>query len=215
MKKHRAAVFDMDGVIVDSAPLHRRAWQVVLRKHDIPFAEEKFRRFFNARDAAVAPRLIGVMSDEETACLVDEKSVVFQQLIRTEGRPVRGVIEFIEKLQKLQVLTALASLARPEEIDVVLDTVGLRDKLRIVITGEQMMRDKPAPDIFLTAAFRLALPPTEVVVFEDAVSGVEAARASGATTIALTTTYSPGELSHADLVIQDFHDPKLFEFFVS
>lgn len=213
MKQHTAAIFDMDGVIVDSGPIHMQAWQLTLERHRIPFQVERFRRLFGMRDSEVVPRLIGMMSDEAVQELMNEKSHVFQEYIRSQGKLVPGVDVFIHALKDRGVQFGLASLARPEEIQTVLETVGLFDILPAVITGEQPLRDKPAPDIFLAAALRMGIAPEASVVFEDAIAGIEAARAAGATTVAITTSYSPGELSHADFIINDFFQPTLIELF--
>jgi beta-phosphoglucomutase family hydrolase len=213
MKQHTAAIFDMDGVIVDSGPIHMRAWEQTLERHKIPFELDRFRRLFGMRDSEVIPHLIGLMSDEAVHELMVEKSHTFQEFIRSEAVVIPGVADFIKALHERGVQTGLASLARPDEIRAVLETLGLVDLLPAVITGDQQMRDKPAPDIFLAAAYRMGVSPDVSVVFEDAISGIEAARAAGATTVAVTTSYSPGELSHADFIINDFFQPSLIDLF--
>ena len=94
-----------------------------------------------------------------------------------------------------------------------LEVAGLHKVLPVVVTREQDMRGKPSPDIFLIAAQRMQVEPASAVVFEDAITGVEAARSAGTSIVAVTTSYSRGELSHADLVIDDFTDPALLDFF--
>ncbi len=215
MEKHKAAVFDMDGVIIDSGPVHLEAWKRTFEARNLPFDEGRFRQSYGMRDSEVIPRLIGIMSDEETQQLADFKSRVFQELIRSSAQVVDGLSEYIERLHEWQVITAVASLASSAEIEAMLSAAGLHEKLQVIITRDQSMKDKPAPDIFLTAAYRLGFQPSEIVVFEDAVNGVEAARSAGATTVAITTSYSPGELSHADLVVENFHDPALLQLFSS
>lgn len=210
---HSAAIFDLDGVIIDSGPLHLQAWKNVLKRHGIITDDMEFRRLFGMRDSEVVPRLIANHSDDEVKQFVQEKSSMFQGLIEQHAQPIDGVVDFIDRLRAHDIGVALASLASPDEIAIMLKTVGLYDKMMIVVTGEHAMRDKPAPDIFLTAAYRMNVEPSDVVVFEDAVAGVEAARTAGAATIGVATSYTPGELSHADLVIQDFTDPKLYQFF--
>lgn len=211
--EHTAAIFDMDGVIVDSGPWHLQAWRTVLQRHNVIANDVEFRHLFGMRDSEVVPHLIGMYSDDEVKVYAEEKSQVFKEYVHNHATPTVGIVNFIDRLHAHDIQTALASLATPEEIDIILEVCGLQDRLNIVVTGAQSMRDKPAPDIFLTAAFRLGVTPQETVVFEDAISGVEAARSAGAATIAITTSYAPGELSHADVVINDFTDPKLSQFF--
>ncbi|MCW1929879.1 MAG: HAD family phosphatase [Candidatus Kerfeldbacteria bacterium] len=210
---HTAAIFDIDGVIVDSGPIHLQAWKEVLKNHGIIADDMEFRRLFGMRDSEVIPRLIENNSDEQVKEFMREKSLVFKGFITNIARPIPGVVECIERLLAHDIHLAFASLATPEEIATILKKVGLEDRVPVVVTGENPMRDKPAPDIFLTAAYRMGIEPENIVVFEDDIAGVEAARIAGATAIAITTSYAPGELSHADLVIQDFLDPKIYQFF--
>ena len=125
MKQHIAAIFDMDGVILDSGPLHMQAWEEVLVRHKIAFESSQFRRFFGMRDSEIVPRLIGMMSDEQTQQLMNEKSTLFQEYVRSRAKLVPGVGEFLQALFDRGVQTGLASLARPDEIRTVLETMGL------------------------------------------------------------------------------------------
>lgn len=214
MDKHTTAIFDMDGVIIDSGPIHMRAWKETLEDRGIQYRDEKFRESFGMRDTEVIPHLIGIMDDSKIQEVLEHKSSIFQSLIRRQGQPVEGLANYIDHLIESGVKTAVASLATAQEITTVLETVGLSDRLEVVITREHKMRDKPAPDIFLTAAFRMGVSVDRVAIFEDAISGVEAARSAGAgTVVALTTSYSRGELSHADIVVDDFHEPILRDLF--
>lgn len=210
---HTAAIFDIDGVIVDSGPIHLQAWKEVLKKHGIIADDMEFRRIFGMRDSEVIPRLIENNSDDEVQQFMKEKSAVFIELITNNAKPIQGVVECIDRLLAHDIKLSFASLATSEEISTILKKVGLEGRVPVVVTGENAMRDKPAPDIFLTAAYRMGVEPQNAVVFEDDVAGIEAARIAGAAAIAITTSYAPGELSHADLVIQNFSDPKIYQFF--
>lgn len=203
----------MDGVVIDSGPLHMEAWEITLTKEGIANSREFFRQRFGMRDSEVEPRLIGLMSDEDVDALAEKKSTVFQALVQQRGKATHGIRSFIDHLHTLDVLTALASHASKQEIGTVLDAVGLGGKLQVVVTREHGVASKPAPDIFLYAAQQLNVTPGASVVFEDAISGIEAARQAGATIVGITTSHSLGELSHADLVIKDFTDPTLRDFF--
>lgn len=206
---HTAAIFDLDGVIIDSGPLHMEAWKMVLEDSGIYFDDQQFRAMYGMRDSEVIPRLIGIMGDEKIERLQKQKEETYQKLILHYARPTRGLREFIAHLKARKIPRAVASSAPQIVVEHMLETVGLKEEMQIIVTGAQPMRSKPAPDIFLMAAYRLGIEPKQCVVFEDAVSGVEAARSAGATVVALTTSFSKGELSHADLVITDFHDERV------
>lgn len=214
MATHTTAIFDMDGVLIDSGPIHMRAWMETLEDRGIPYKDDQFRQSFGMRDTEVIPHLMGIMGDEEIGQVLEHKSSIFQTLVRRDGKPVEGVDLFIDHLLEQGIKTAVASLATAQEITTVLETIGFADKLNVVITREHKMRDKPAPDIFLTAAYRLGVDVEHAAIFEDAISGVEAARSAGAgTVVAVTTSYSRGELSHADIVVDSFHEPILKDLF--
>lgn len=214
MNTFAAAIFDLDGVIMDTGPLHMRAWKETLEDRGIPYTDDKFRQSFGMRDTEVIPHLMGIMGDEQIGEVLEHKSLVFQTIVRREGKPVDGLHDYLVHLEERAVPTAVASLATAQEIQTVLETVGVHNDLQVVITREHKMRDKPAPDIFLTAAYRLGVSVDQAAVFEDAISGVEAARSAGAgKVIALTTSYTRGELSHADLVVDSFSEPVLRELF--
>lgn len=209
MTVHTAAIFDLDGVIIDSGPLHMEAWKMVLEDHGIHFDEKKFRALYGMRDTEVIPRLIGIMDDEKIDMLKKQKGEIYEKLIIHYARPVKGLAEFIAYLHQRNIKTTIASSAEPIVIAYILTAIEMTDQFEVVVTGTQPMRSKPAPDIFLMAAYRLGLTPSQCVVFEDAISGVEAARTAGMTVVALTTSFLTGELSHADLVVENFCDPRL------
>lgn len=213
MGKYKAAIFDLDGVIVDSGPVHLTAWKMVLKKHGFSFDDRTFRQNYGMRDAEVVPRLVGAVDDDTVTRWQQEKTAMFRHLIVNTATAVTGLIKFVNQLREHQIVTAVASSAPQSVVQAVLKTVGLAEKIQTVVTGEQTMRGKPAPDIFLMACYRLNLEPAQVVVFEDAVSGVEAARTAGTVVVAITTSHDRGELSHADLIIEDFLDAHLADLF--
>lgn len=205
----------MDGVLIDSGPLHQQAWELVLGRHRIIADAADFRRRLGMRDTEVMPRLIQMMPDEQVNQLAAEKSAEFQRLVRSAGQPVAGAVEFLTTLRNAQVRTGVASLATIDEISAVLDTLGITNLLEVLVTRSAAIPDKPAPDIFLQAMQQVDAPAAQTVIFEDAIAGVEAARLAGGTTVALTTSYSSGELSHADLVVADFFDQRLPDLFIA
>jgi HAD superfamily hydrolase (TIGR01509 family) len=138
-----------------------------------------------------------------------EKERLYRQVMRPvlQENLVPGVATFLERHRATPM--AVATNGELANADFIIDTGGLREYFRVVIDGHQVERPKPDPEIYLRAAEMLSVPPGDCIVFEDSMAGIEAALASGARVAAITTTHSAAELSHVDVSIQNFLDPKL------
>ncbi len=202
-------IFDMDGVLVHSTPVHNLAWQAYLRRHGI-----------EADLATIEAAMLGKHNDDivrtffgdgldagEVARHGAGKEVIYRELMHPRLREhlVPGVAAFLERHRDVPM--ALATNAEPANVEFILDGSGLRRYFRVVVNAQQIERPKPAPDIYLRAAELLGWPAAQCVVFEDSAVGVEAARAAGARVVGLTTTTQ--ELSNCDLLIADFLDLRL------
>jgi len=204
-----ALVFDMDGVIVDSTPVHNESWQVYLRRHGIdqPLAEIES-GMLGKHNAEIVATFFGAgLSAEEVFRHGADKEKVYREMMapRLAAQLVPGVVEFVRRHRGTPL--AVASNAERENVAFVLEESGLRPFFRVVIDGHQVERPKPAPEIFLRAAELLGTPPANCIVFEDSDTGVRAARAAGARVVGLTTTTR--ELPGCDLTIPDFRHPAL------
>jgi len=198
-----AVIFDMDGVLIDSEPLHLRATQWALGDRGSSYTERDNRAFFGATDAELF-RILRILFDlrPTTAELVEAKRSHLLALIRAEGRPLPGVPAVPRQLQEAGMLLGLVSSSAPPLIRAVLDTVGLDRVFRVVVSGDEVPRGKPAPDGFLIAARRLAIEPECCLVVEDSRNGVLAAKAAGMTVAAVPCqTTSHEDFSPADLVL--------------
>ena len=204
-------IFDMDGVIVDSNPVHREAWEVYNRRFGIETTEEMHQRMYGKRnDQIVRDFFQGDLSDAEVFEHGAAKERLFREMFlpRLDSHIVPGLREFLE--QHRHVPMAVASNAEPENIHFVLQASGLAPFFRAVIDGHQVSRPKPAPDVFLKAAEALGIPPAECIVLEDSYTGVQAGLAAGMKVVGLLTTHP--ELPGATLTIPDFRAPQLRAF---
>jgi beta-phosphoglucomutase-like phosphatase (HAD superfamily) len=203
-RKYQAFIFDMDGVVVDSEPLHERAFLDVLeeigfgRTHGIDFPA-----YYGKSDLVVWRDFIArhrpAQSLEELLARKEEK---FGGLLREE--PIfSGLPELLAKLSPRCPL-ALASGSRHSTINAVLAMRGLRRFFRVVVSSEDVAHGKPAPDIFLRTATLLDVAPGECCVIEDSASGVEAALAAGMTVIAITNSLPAEKLSRASNVVETY-----------
>lgn len=203
-----AMVLDMDGVIVDSNPLHARAWMLYNRRFGIDAGETTADRMYGRRNDEIVRDFFGPrLSSEEVAAHGAAKEELYREMLgpRLAETLVPGVREFLERHAAHPV--GLATNAEPANVDFVLDRSGLRAYFRVVVDGHQVRHAKPHPEIYLRAAALLSAAPRNCIVFEDSFSGVEAARAAGARIVGLRTTHR--QLPGADLEIDDFRGPQL------
>ncbi len=190
-----AFLFDMDGVIVDSNPHHRLAWEAFNRRYGLETTEDMHRRMYGRRNDQIVRDFFGeTLSDEEVAARGFAKEALYREMIadRVPDMIVPGLRDFLDKYRG--VPKAVASNAEPANVDFLLERTGLRHYFQAVVNGHQVTRPKPDPEIYLLAAKLLEIPPAECIVFEDSHSGVAAGRAAGMPVIGLGTThdYLPG-----------------------
>ena len=208
-----ALIFDCDGVVVDSNRLHVETWKETAAAHGYPMADPEHIGKCGLRTIAVIRDLLRWPVDEEEAVrLGEEKESRYRECIRAGGiEPIAGVRETLEKAAALGLPCALGSSAPRENARLCLESLGLAPFFKAVVTGEDVERGKPHPDIFLAAARKLGVPPEECLVIEDAPAGVEAAHRAGMRAIALLTSHTPEELAAADALARDFRDPAFGE----
>jgi beta-phosphoglucomutase len=198
----RAAIFDMDGVLTDSEPLINRAAIEMFREKGLEVRPQDFIPFVGAGEN----RYIGGVA-EAYGFPIDLPEAkrrtyeIYLQLVPQHLRAFPGACELVAKCRAAGLKTAVASSADPVKIEANLHRIGLPpDGWDAVVTAFDVTRRKPFPDIFLTAAGRLGLDPGCCTVVEDAVNGVEAARAAGMRCVAVAQTFPATQLAGADLV---------------
>jgi beta-phosphoglucomutase family hydrolase len=204
----RALIFDMDGVIVDSNPLHRRVWEEYNRRHGFETTDEMQNRMYGKRNDDIVRDFYGAgLSDEEVFAHGAAKEALYREMMKPQLdlALVSGVRRFIE--DHAEMPKAVATNAEPANLDFVLDETGLRKFFRFTIDGHKVRNPKPHPEVFLRAAEALGYPPEECLVFEDSQTGVQAGIAAGMRVVGLATTHS--ELPGVSLLIPDFNSPEL------
>jgi beta-phosphoglucomutase-like phosphatase (HAD superfamily) len=208
-----AIILDFDGVIVNSEPLHLRAYQSILHEEGIEFsAREYYRDFVGLSDEAIFTRIArkhrGSRDEAWIAEITARKSDRVKALLRSNSPLFPGVAEHVRLLAARWPL-ALASGALRPEIEQVLGTAGLRDAFVAIVAAGETPRSKPAPDPYLRALASLSahagrpLEPASVVGVEDTVQGLLALRAAGLRRIAVTTTLPANALCDAELIVSD------------
>jgi HAD superfamily hydrolase (TIGR01509 family) len=206
-KRQIAMIFDLDGVLVHSMPLHVLAWRSYLEKIGI-HVDDLEQRMHGKRNAELVRDLLGNHLTEDVVFEHGaSKERLFREMLSEHASRYRvpGVFEFLERHR--HVAKAVASNAEPANIDFVLGEFGLAQFFQVTIDGFQVTRPKPFPDIYLKAAEELKTRPKNCIVFEDSPTGVQAGRAAGMRIVGVETT--PADLGAVDLHVKDFLDPQL------
>lgn len=202
-----AYILDMDGVLIDSNPLHTIAWREYLSRFGLS-ADTLMERMHGKRNDQIVRDLFGrELSAEDVFAHGAAKEALYRELMRPQlaAHLVPGVVDFLSR--NVGRPMGVASNAEPANIDFVLDEGRLRGYFQAVMDGHQVSRPKPDPEIYLAVAGRLGVAPPQCVIFEDSAAGLEAGRAAGARIVAVRTTDAP--LPPADYEVRDFRDPGL------
>ncbi len=200
-------IFDLDGVIVHSTPLHTKAWEIYLEQFGVP-PERVRRRMHGLRNDDIVKDFFGDgLSAEEVFDHGAKKEALYRELMRAklDEHIIPGVADFLDHYRDIP--KAVASNAEPANIEFVLEGSGLRRHFLHVVDGHDVQNPKPAPDIYLKAAALLGFTPDQCLVFEDSIPGVTAGVAAGMRVAGLTTTLA--ELPGASILAPDFRDPRL------
>lgn len=174
----RALIFDCDGTLADTMPLHWQAWQAIQRRHRFDFPEDRFYSLGGvpSRDILAMLKAEQRLELNPIAVALEKEETYLQTLAQVE--PIHAVVE-IARAHHGQWPMAVASGGTRKVIDLVLRQLGIRDLFQAVVTSEDVQRQKPAPDIFLEAARRLGVEPSACRAYEDTDLGLEAIRAAG------------------------------------
>jgi beta-phosphoglucomutase len=194
-------IFDLDGVLIDTAEFHKQSWFDLAEKEGFEITDEFFYDTFGMQNYQIIPILAKRdVSPEEIDGLSKWKEQRYRDLIEDAQILAPGADALLADLKRHGFLLAIGSSAPRKNMDFVLERIGVAHYFDALVVGEDVKKGKPAPDTFLKAAEKLALPPDRCVVVEDAVAGVQAAKNARMAVIALTTTRTCKDLAHADLI---------------
>jgi beta-phosphoglucomutase len=203
-----AALFDMDGVLVDNTDFHVNAWLQFAQRHNRPLTKDQYVENINGRVSADAMSYMfqRPITPGELIELTEEKEAIYRELYRPHLQPAPGLLEFLTALKDQSVKLAVGTSAPESNVLFTLDGLPLRPYFDAVVDASMIHRGKPDPEIYLTAANRVGVDPARCVVFEDAFAGIEAGLRAGMKVIALATTHTRDELADvgASLIVDDF-----------
>lgn len=205
----KAIIFDMDGVIARTDAIQSAAESKILESVGIYLtSEEIVAKYSGCKDTEMFKDVLNRYGkDANIGKLREEKwKIVYKVLSRKLPPIVPGVIELINRLSKQGFILAIASTTNHKFIITIVDKLKIKDKFKIIVSGDEVALGKPNPEIFLLAAKKIQTSPAECLVIEDALNGVKAAKAAGMKCIAITTTARYEDLKGADKIIDSFEE---------
>jgi beta-phosphoglucomutase len=205
---HHAVIWDVDGTLVDTAELHFAAWVKLARELDKPFSRADFAATFGQRNPEIIGTLFGAaFGKAEIDRLGVRKEDYYKAAARQGVALLPGVRRLLEELHASGFKQAIGSSAPRGNIDLILDLTGTQHFFDAVVSEADTQRGKPDPQVFLVGAEKLQMPPARCLVMEDAVAGVQAAKAAGMKCIAVTFVgHHPQKLleeAGADLIVKN------------
>lgn len=203
MNGKRGAIFDWDGVIINSAWHHEISWDRLAAEAGKILPEGHFVKGFGRKNDFIIPELLGWTHDPaEISRLSLRKEVLYREAVRELGiSALPGVESWLRTLRDKGISCVIGSSTHRENIITTLDVLGLKEFFSDIVSAEDVKQGKPAPDVFLTAAARIGVEPSQGIVFEDALVGIAAAKAAGIRVVAVATTEAREKLAHADWVV--------------
>jgi beta-phosphoglucomutase family hydrolase len=197
------AIFDWDGVVVDSSSHHEESWERLAKETGFTLPVGHFKKGFGMKNEFIIPNLLNWSSRlEEIQELSLRKEALYREILIEWGiRALPGVAECLGELSKRRIPCAIGSSTHRLNIDTILSVIGLENYFAAIVTAEDVSRGKPDPEVFLAAAGRIGVAPNRCVVFEDALVGIEAAHRGGMKVVAVATTNSIEKLTGADLAV--------------
>lgn len=200
-----AVIFDMDGVIVDTNPYHKISLQQFCERYGFQLTDEELiNRIYGRTNNEWIQNLFGPLPKDRLLQLGEEKEAMFREIYKEAIKPLPGLEDFLIALEVLNIPTAIGTSAPRSNVDFVLEGTGLGKYFSVILDQSDVEQGKPNPEIYLKAASRLDMTPARCLVFEDSLSGVEAAKRAGTKVVGVTTTHSFVELAHTDFAIPDF-----------
>jgi beta-phosphoglucomutase len=202
----QAAIFDLDGVIVDTVPIHFHAWKSMFADYGKPFDFDDYKKKVDG-----IPRIDGCkailteLSDDEIKTASDKKQVYYLEYLQKEGIKIYdSTIILIKSLLANKIKVAVISSSK--NLQMILEKTQLKDLFEVIISGNDITKGKPDPQVFLMAAERLGVLAGEALVFEDATLGVEAAKRAGMHCVGIDRDNHPELFKKADIVVNDLSE---------
>ena len=203
--KYNALIFDMDGTLVHNMPVHNKALEETLTEAGVQLPAD-MTEFINSTYGKKATEVFrGVLgthaTDTDVIYWTERKEALYRERFARWREPLPGLLHLLEQARNLGLPMAVASASPPENVSFILDELNLHIYFKAVLTGQDVQHGKPDPEIFLKSASELGVAPSECLVFEDGIHGIEAARRAGMDAVLITTTLDAREVAGQPHVI--------------
>ncbi len=196
-----AVIFDVDGVLTDSANEHFESWRRLAADLGQELTVERFRATFGRQNRAAIPELFDIHDPDRVEELSEAKERYYGQIIFEHVTEVPGAATLVRQCAAAGWKCAVGSSGHPDNLRIVLKHLGISDFFDGIVSGHDVPVGKPDPAVFLRAAEIIDIRPEQCAVIEDAPAGIDAALAAGMTAIGITTEHPREKLSHAHLVV--------------
>lgn len=208
----RAVVFDMDGLMFNTEDMYTLAGEELLRRRGLEFTTELKNEMMGMRPQPAFERMIAACCLRESwQELAEESNRIFLDLLDGRLAPMPGLMELLDALERAKIPKAVCTSSTRELVLACLRPFDLAKRFEFVLVAEDVVHGKPHPEIYLTAAQRLGVPPAEMLVLEDSENGCRAAAAAGVYTVAVPGEHSlEHDFSMASLVIDGLTDRRLY-----
>lgn len=201
-------IFDIDGVLLDSNPAHLASWQEMAREDGFDFTEQLFQETFGQRsDEILMNNWNRPLSQEEALRLAARKETIYREMAEKNFPAMPGAAGFVQELARRGFPLAVGSSGPGNNVSFVLDRLGIVPLLKGIVSGTDVTRAKPAPDIFLACAQKMGILPSRCLVIDDSASGVQAAKSAGMKIVGFFSGgHHPEEYEGVDLLVRSFDE---------
>lgn len=211
-----AVVFDMDGLMFNTEHLFFRIADEFMMDHGKRFTEEMMAGMIGRRAAEAGKvfHTMGGMTNRPIPEIMKEIKTRFYARMLTDSDVMPGLLDLLDILNKKGIPKSVATSSSKYHAETLIGHHGLMHQFQFVITSEDVLQGKPDPEIYLKSAHKLDLLPSKILVLEDSVAGLHAAKSAGAFAVGVPHQFSPGKnMSHADLIVESLADPQLIQYF--
>lgn len=210
--KIKAMIFDMDGTVIDSNKLDFKALQKVFKEYDVDIEYKEYVKLLGATTEEIIKKYKD-LDEEEIEKFIEKKESLFREIVKKEGiQPMADIEDLLKQIKKANIKMALATGAQREKLNFMMEVVDLSKYFDVIVTADDVEEGKPHPETFAKAAEKLGVSHDEVIVWEDAQKGVEAAKNGKFICVAITTTNEGTEgLEKADILIDTYKNLKIEE----
>ena len=188
---YKALIFDMDGTLMDNMPYHKQSWIELFKYYKLELNYDTFdKKYHKGSLVEIMARLFPETSDIETLRKIGSyKEELYRELYRPHVKSIPGLMLFLEKIFQKNIPMGLATMGDQHNIDFTFKALDLKNFFHSTTGGHEVKKGKPHPEIFLTAAEKISVDPSDCLAFEDTASGILSAKAAGMNVIGLTTMF--------------------------